>query len=724
MSRAFWNDLASAQDQLDADDSESERYSVVESSEVAGSDYTGGSVFNGFQEDLPVDNHDIPMGSTPGAVDETINEADSNAVEEAAAAAEDALVAAEADFVLPSIEDEIEDSAPADSTIGPNGHPKSSESAIPANPVDNLPLSDNGSGSLKTDVIDSEALRLQDEKARKAEDKAKAKLRKQQQEEAEALKAKQMSDEGAKNEEAAVPSNTSVEVQGVEERATVDAQEVLGEGTHLVSLSRSKPVGLTYKPGLLEVQSVTPGEQASLAGVVPGAVVVAVNGRPVATMADLMYHRASDRLAMQLTLRVSPPNNALAVDTPSEAADSVTNESAPLHQGKIRGSTVDSGDMGTSDLNEYVAPPASDILKLENARPLSSTNSGAAATDHEATAAGDIPIATAVEEDDDDDRDLRSSFFKPTLAVPARGVSVTAADRASRWTQHSIASVGSEFQSADEGEGSGDDSEGHDLLGRSQFGLSRDRATLHSFSSSHEHEGLPPDAVRFMANRNASNNAAASNRIGNRLPIRSEGIGVGAAPSEMAPPRRRIVSIDSGDDNDEEESENSDRSPKSGAGRKSKKNLDAAGAAVKGAFQGIGQRARATSARVRERLGSAEKVRTPVGHDSNHDDDGTSVSAAAAGAQQNDPLTPRRRRVMSVDEPEGEGGDDCLTPGNEQSRSGQGLSSASRSGGRGASTGRRQSLLLGGGFLRRGGGLALLTRGDRVKEGRIKLALI
>ena len=70
---------------------------------------------------------------------------------------------------------------------------------------------------------------------------------------------------------------------------------------------------------------------------------------------------------------------------------------------------------------------------------------------------------------------------------------------------------------------------------------------------------------------------------------------------------------------------------------------------------------------------------------------------------------------MSVDERDDEVDDSHLTPGNEQARIGQGLrSGGAGSGGTGVSTGRRQSLLLGGGFLRRGGGLALLTRGDRV----------
>jgi len=714
MSRAFWNDLASAQDQLDADGSESERYSVVESSEVAGSDYAGGSVINGFHEDLPDDSHGLPVGASSGAIDENIDEDDSAALAEAAVAAEVALAAAEADFDLRGIPNENEGSAPASSSAEPINNPVSSESSAPKEPVNDSSSPQSGSSSVKVDAIGSEDSRLQDEKARKAEDKAKAKLRKQQQDEAEALRAKQLSDEPAEGD---APStlHASVEVQDVEESHVDSSSVELGEGTHIVSLSRSKPVGLTYKPGSLEVQSVTPGEQASLAGVVPGAVVMAVNGQPVASMADLMYHRASDRLAMQLTFKISRPSKTPAAETPLEAAETVPNESALLREGAIRGSTVDSGDMGTSDLHdEYVAPPASKILEMESARPLSSSSSsGAAVTNHESNAAAttDLPVATAMEEDDDEDnRELRSSFFKPALAVPTRGVSVTAADRASRWTQHSVASVGSEFLSADEGSGD-DDSEGHDLLGRSQFGLSRDRAALHSFSDEHE-EGLPPDALRFIANRNAKNaGGAASNRIGHRLSGRIEGAGTATASTEMVPPRRRIVSIDSGDDNEEGEvSDHSDRTTR-GGGRRSRRNLENAGAAVKGAFQGIGQRARATSARVRERLGSDEKVRVGQSVPTN----GNGSSSPGVGAGQTDPLTPRRRRVMSVDERDDEVDDSHLTPGNEQARIGQGLrSGGAGSGGTGVSTGRRQSLLLGGGFLRRGGGLALLTRGDRV----------
>ena len=157
------------------------------------------------------------------------------------------------------------------------------------------------------------------------------------------------------------------------------------------------------------------------------------------------------------------------------------------------------------------------------------------------------------------------------------------------------------------------------------------------------------------------------------------------------------MSIDS---DDTEEAGRFDSSALAGGGGGPRRGVLGAGAAVKGAFQGLGQRARAASQLVRGRGGSADQ--------GSADEPWSRSSSSTAG--ESAPLTPRRRRVLSVDEPEGE------SPGQADSPSAPGSGLTARSGNPGGAGGRRQSVLLGGALLRRGGGLALLTRGDRVRH--------
>jgi hypothetical protein len=72
-----------------------------------------------------------------------------------------------------------------------------------------------------------------------------------------------------------------------------------------VSFSRSKTIGLTLAPGSLFVQAVVTGAQASEAGVVPGSLVVAVNGQRCTTVTEMMRYRALDPMNIQMTLQLA-----------------------------------------------------------------------------------------------------------------------------------------------------------------------------------------------------------------------------------------------------------------------------------------------------------------------------------------------------------------------------------------------------------------------------------